>query len=298
MNEIDELSRLDLVLLPPHKPMHLDDLSQGVLKNLHVELGSGPVLYLLSPTSAVLTPSPGEKVREFVSRRGETLSYLREALVRNLAHYSALLETGSYFIEQNNFLVLARARQREPGGTRFEVKFYTHSPKELLTRYEDKIYIGRDFPDLANPRRKYMGVKDHIVSLREQFDRLVERAGANVRGNADYASFFQEIDESLNEIQREGLLILQSLPPHPEFEKLTPADLSEINAQYRTIRNFVVELDDEVGEFESLLRRGKAADFVRYVTKYRKDLDNLIAFFMMKVNGVLTDRIFHYHPRH
>ena len=68
-----------------------------------------------------------------------------------------LLDISSYFIEQNGFLVLARLRERDSEGRRYEIKFYTHSPKELLTHYEDKIYIGRDFVDLFNFNRKYFG---------------------------------------------------------------------------------------------------------------------------------------------
>ncbi len=178
MNEVEELSKLDPSGLPPLKPILLDDLYQSVLKNLHLELGRGPALYLLSPSYSVLNPTPDEGITDFITRNETLLDYLKEAIVQNLAIYSVLIDISSYFIEQNNGLVLARLRERDSEGRRFEIKFYTHEPKELLSRYEDKIYIGRDFLDLFSPVRKYFGLKDIVVSLKAQFERLSERAGA------------------------------------------------------------------------------------------------------------------------
>ncbi len=161
MNEVEELSKLDPAGLPPLKPILLDDLYQSVLKNLHLELGSGPVLYLLSPSYSVLNPTPDEGITEFITRNETLLDYLKEAIVQNLAEYSVLVDISSYFIEQNNGLVLARLRERDSEGRRFEIQFYTHSPQELLSRYEDKIYIGRDFVDLFTPRPQVLRPQGH-----------------------------------------------------------------------------------------------------------------------------------------
>jgi len=291
MNEAEELAKLDPAGLPPLKPILLDDLYQSVLKNLHLELGLGPVLYLLSPSYSVLNPAPDGGMTEFITRNETLLDYLKEAIVQNLAEYSVLVDISSYFIEQNSGLVLARLRERDSEGRRFEIQFYTHEPKELLSRYEDKIYIGRDFLDLFSPVRKYFGLKDAVVSLKAQFERLSERAGAKLRKAQDFGSYFQEIGDSVNELHNEGLLILQSLPPHLDFAKLSGHDLIEINAQYRTINHFVIELHDTIAEFETLLRYKERSDFVRYVTKYKKDVTNLISFFNIKVNGVIGPRI-------
>lgn len=298
MNEIDELSKLDLGGLPPLKPMLLDDLYQNVLKNLHLELGSGPVLYLISPSYSVLNPMPDETITDFISRQEALLNYLKEAIVQNLATYSVLIDVSSYFIEQNNGLVLARFRERDSEGRRFEIKFYTHSPQELTTHYEDKIYIGRDFVDLFNSGRKYFGVKDAVISLKAQYEKLVARAESKLKKSPEFKSYFQEIGESVDELHNEGLLILQTLPPHSDFAKMSGKDLIDVNAQYRTINHFVIELHDEVTEFESLLRSKQRTDFVRYVTKYKKDVTNLISYFNIKVNGLITQRIYQMKSRH
>jgi len=298
MNEIDELLKLDVKDLPPLKPILLDDLYQNALKNLYLELGTGPVLYLLSPSYSVMTPTPNDAVTDLITRKEGLLNHLKEYIIQNLAMYSVLIDTSSYFIEQNGFLLLARLRERDSEGRRYEIQYYTHAPQELLSHYEDKIYIGRDFIDLFNFSRKYLGVKEYIISLKGQYDRLLERVPVRMKNPQDYKSFFQEIRESVNELHTESLLILQSLPPLVDFGKLSGKDLIEINAQYRTINHFLIELHDEVAEFENLLRFKKEIDFVRYVTKYKKDLTNLISYFNIKINGGLTQRIYSFKGKH
>jgi hypothetical protein len=298
MNEIEELLKLDVNDLPPMRPMLLDDLYQNALKNLHLELGTGPVLYLLSPSYSVMTPTANDAVTELITKREDLLSHLKEYIIQNLALYSVVLDASSYFIEQNSFLVLARLRERDSEGRRYEIKFYTHSPKELLTHYEDKIYIGRDFIDLYTFNRKYFGVKEDIISLKSQLERLLERVHIRMKNPGEYKSFFQEIRESVNELHTESLLILQSMPPLLDFAKLSGKDLIEINAQYRAINHFLIELHDELAEFENLLRFKKETEFVRYVTKYKKDLTNLISYFNIKITGVLTQKIYHFKSKH
>ena len=188
-------------------------------------------------------------------------------------------------------MVLARLKERDSGGRRYEIKFYTHSPRELLTNYKDKIYIGRDFIDLFHFKRKYLGVKDIIVSAKDQYGVLLDKAEEKLSEPGEYKSFFQEIKESVNELRTESLAILHPLPPYLDFNKLKSKDLIQINAQYRTINHFLIELNDVVAEFENLLRFKKETNFVRYVTKYKKDLANAISFFNIRINGCLTDKI-------
>ncbi len=291
MNEVEELSKVDLKSLPPLRPILLNDLQQKVLKNLYLELGTGPVLYLLSPSYSVITPTPNETINDFLSKSEDLLDYVKEYIVQNLAVYSVLLDVNSYFAEQNNYLVLARLRERDSGGRLYEIKFYTHSPRELMTNYKDKIYIGRDFIDLFHFRRKYLGVKELVNSVKDQYEVLLDKAEEKLKEPLEYKSFFQEMKESANELRNESLSILQSLPPYLDFNKLKNKDLIEINAQYRIINHFLIELTDEVAEFENLLWQNKENSFVRYVTKYKKDLANAISFFNIKIIGCLNDKI-------
>lgn len=298
MNEVEELSKVDVKSLPPLRPILLNDLQQKVLKNLYIELGTGPVLYLLSPSYSVITPTPNETINDFLSRSENLLDYVKEYILQNLAVYSVLLDVNSYFAEQNNYLVLARLRERDSGGRRYEIKFYTHSPRELMTNYKDKIYIGRDFIDLFHFRRKYLGVKELVNSVKDQYEALLDKAEEKLKEPLEYKSFFQEMKESVNELRNESLVILQSLPPYLDFDKLKNKDLIEINAQYRTINHFLIELTDEVAEFENLLWNNKENNFVRYVTKYKKDLANAISFFNIKIIGCLNDKILNLRFKH
>ena len=156
MNEVEELTKLDIKTLPELKTRLLDDLHQNVFKHLHLELGTGPVLYLLSPSYSVINPTPNEEINDFIRRREPTINYFKEYVIHNLTVYSVLLDVNSYFIEQNNHLVIARLKELDSGGRKYEVKFYTHSPRELITQYKDKIYIGRSFVDLFQFKNKYM----------------------------------------------------------------------------------------------------------------------------------------------
>jgi hypothetical protein len=292
MNEVEELSKLDIQSLPPLRPMVLDDLHAKALKNLHLELGAGPVLFLLSPSYTVLHPTANETITDFSTKKVRVLDYLREYIIRNLAVYSVLLDINSYFVEQNSFVVLARLREKDSGGRRFEIKFYTNSPLELTSHYEDKIYIGRDFIDLFNFKRKHFGVKEFIISVKDQNEKMIDKAQEKLKNPLEYKSFFQEIKELVAELRSESLLILQSLPPYLDFGKVGDKDLIDINAQYRTINHYIIELHDEVEEFENLLHFHKENDFARYVTKYKKDITNLISYFNIKINGSLTQKIY------
>jgi len=291
MNEIEELSKVDFKTLPPLQSMRYDDLHQNVLKHLYLELGADGVLYLLSPSYTVINPSPNELINDFIRKEDQVLAHLKEYIVQNLTVYSVLLDVNSYFIEQNSFLVLARLREKDSGGRRYEIKFYTHSPRELLTNYNDKIYIGRDFIDLFQFKRKHFGVQNIIDSTKDQYEALLDKAEEKLKKPLEYKSFFQEIKEYINDLRNESLLILQSLPPYLDYSKIRTDELIEINSQYRTINHYLIELRDEVNEFESNLRFQKENKFVRYVTKYKKDLTNDISYFNIKINGSLADKI-------
>lgn len=294
MNEVEELTKINTKTLPKLKPVLFDDLHQKVLKNLHLELGTGPVLYLLSPSYTVINPTPDEDINDFITKEEGILNYIKEYIAQNLAAYSVLLDVNSYFIEQNNYLVMARPREQDSGGRCYEVKFYTHSPRELLTHYKDKIYIGRDFIDLFQFKRKHFGIKKLIISLKDQYEVLLDKAEEKLKEPLECKSFFQEIKEDVNELRTESLNIIQFLPPYLDFNKTSAEDLIEINAQYRTINHYLIELRDEVAEFETTLWANKETAFVRYVTKYKKDLANLISYINIKINGCLADKIYTY----
>ena len=292
MNEIQELAKLDIGDLPPLIPACLDNLYENVLGNLYLELGSGPVLYLLSPSCSILNPVQDEEVISLVREKEDLIGYVKEYVVRNLAAYSVLLDVNSYYIEQNDHLVLARLEKNDSGRQYYEIKFYTHSPGELLTHYEDKIYMGRHFIDLLQFSKDYFGVKELIVSLADQCDPMLDKAKETLNEPGEYSSFFQEIKESAVELLDESFLIMESVPPLLDLGKLKAGDLIEIKAQYRAIKHYLIELNGEVSEFENLVRFGKEMKPAHYITMYRKDLANLISCFNIRIDGYIAQLLF------
>jgi len=292
MNEIQELTKLDRGDLHPLIPACLDDLYESVLGNLYLELGSGPVLYLLSPSYSILNPVQDEQIASLVKAKEDLINYVKEYIVRNLAAYSVLLDVNSYYIEQNDYLVLARLEKNDSGTQYYEIKFYTHSPEELLTHYEDKIYVGRHFIDLFEFSKDYFGVKELIVSLADQCDPMLDKAKETLNEPGEYGSFFQEIKESAVELLDESFLIMESVPPLLDLGKLKAEDLIEIKAQYRAIKHYLIELNGEVTEFENLLRFKKEVKPAQYITMYRKDLANLISYFNIRIDGYIAHLLF------
>ena len=292
MNEIQELAKLDIGDLPPLIPACLDNLYENVLGNLYLELGSGPVLYLLSPSCSILNPVQDEEVISLVREKEDLIGYVKEYVVRNLAAYSVLLDVNSYYIEQNDHLVLARLEKNDSGRQYYEIKFYTHSPGELLIHYEDKIYMGRHFIDLLQFSKDYFGVKELIVSLADQCDPMLDKAKETLNEPGEYSSFFQEIKESAVELLDESFLIMESVPPLLDLGKLKAGDLIEIKAQYRAIKHYLIELNGEVSEFENLVRFGKEMKPAHYITMYRKDLANLISYFNIRIDGYIAQLLF------
>ena len=142
--------------------------------------------------------------------------------------------------------------------------------------------------------KAYKSEKKRFLIRLRAIGRTLEEAEEKLKEPLEYKSFFQEMKESVNELRNESLIILQSLPPYLDFNKLKNKDLIEINAQYRTINHFLIELTDEVAEFENLLWQNKENSFVRYVTKYKKDLANAISFFNIKIIGCLNDKILNF----
>jgi len=150
--------------------------------------------------------------------------------------------------------------------------------------------------DISDPKKFQI---QHPESYKkDQYENLLDKAEEKLNEPLEYKSFFQEMKESVTELRNESLLILQSLPPYLDFSKLRGKDLIEINSQYRTINHFLIELTDEVAEFENLLRNNNENNFVRYVTKYKKDIANLISYFNIKINGSLSVKISQFKSRH
>ncbi|MEW6457184.1 MAG: hypothetical protein AB1410_10795 [Acidobacteriota bacterium] len=292
MNEILELQKLKVDNLIPVEKFPLDDLQREVLKNIYLEIGYGDTLFLFSPRYTILSPSSNEKISEFVSTKETLLSWLKLYLLKNLIHYTVILENNSYFIEQNDYLMIARLRERNSNGKKYEVKYYTHSPKEIISHYEDKIYIGRDFIDLFHFKRKYYGIDEFVHSIKDQYEILVKRGNEKLKNQKEYKStYMREIKELVGELYSHTKKTLPTIPPYINLHELSSNDLIEIITQYRSIKHFLIELEEEISDFENQLRWAEEINFARYVTKYKRDVTNLISYLNFKIICKLSSYI-------
>lgn len=291
MDEILSIQKIEKKSLPRLKGIHLDNFQKNILRNLHLELGFGEELFLLSPNFHVLSPNSLKgKVEDYVTNKVDVLEWLRSYIVENMIYYTAIIENNSYFIEQNSFLVIARLRSRDKENS-YEIKFYSHDPSELSSYYKDKLYIGRDFIDLFNFERPHFGVECFIDSLRTQLNVLFEKAKEKLRKKEEYLDFMQELDELVDEVTDKAKRTIPSIPAFFNLEDSDKKTLNEIQTRYRSLQHLLIEVRDELSEFESRLRFDDENQFVKYVTKYKKDISNLILYLNLKIISRITYKI-------
>lgn len=291
MDEILSIQKIERKSLPRLKGIHLDNFQKKILKNLHLELSLGEGRFLLSPDFHVLSPNTLKgKVEDYVTNKMDVLEWLRSYIVENMIYYTAIIENNSYFIEQNSFLVIARLRSRDKESS-YEIKFYSHDPAELSSYYKDKLYIGRDFIDLFKFERPHFGIECFIDSLRNQLNTLFEKANEKLIKKGEYIDFMQELDELVEEVTDKAKRTIPSIPPFFNPEEADKETLNEIQTRYRSLQHLLIEVRDELSEFESRLRFDEENQFVKYVTKYKKDISNLILYLTLKVISRLTYKI-------
>lgn len=291
MNELLSIQNIDKKSLSPPRKIYLDNFQKNVLKNLHLELGLGEELFLLSPTFHILSPNTQKaKAEELISPKVDVLEWIRNYLVENMIFYTSIIENNSYFIEQNSFLLIARLRKREKDNS-FEVKYYSHDPLELSSYYKDKLYIGRDFVDLFNFERPHFGVECFIDSIRTQLNALFEKANEKLQDKESYLDYLQELDELVDELGDKAKRTIPSIPAFFNPEETDKKTLNEIQSRYRSLQHLLIEVRDELSEFEGRLRFDEENHFVKYVTKYKKDISNLILYLNLKVISRLTYKI-------
>jgi hypothetical protein len=215
----------------------------------------------------------GEKNRaleDFVANNETFLDSLKDFILNSLYVYSALIEENSYYLLNPHGVLIARLLHKRE--LRFEVKFYSHYEEELVENYKDKIYIGRDFINLKKFERKYLGLKKYFLSLIEQNDKIQERAVQKLRYFEDYKkNYLDEINYLIQEavsdsMERIKLFKETKLADIPKIKTMEALD----NILY--LSNLMTELRDFTQEFENKLRQRDENDFVKYLTKFSKDL--------------------------
>jgi hypothetical protein len=184
--------------------------------------------------------------------------------------YSALIDENSYYLTNPQSIFIARLLYKKD--SRFEIKFYTHYKDELMESYEDKIYIGRDFINLDKFDRKYLGLKKFFRSLVEQNEKIQERARHKLRYFDDYQKpFLDEIEYQVKETVDDAMERIK-LFPEAKLANIPKGKLMEVLENVLYLLNLMIELRDFTEEFEAKLRQREENDFVKYLTKFSKDV--------------------------
>ena len=270
MGTLEALKEIKDKPLTNYPKIVYSNLFKKALERLHFEFGLDEGNYLYSPFYTQLFGEKHQELEEFIAGSEVFLDSLKEFILDSLYVYSALVEENSYYLLNPHSVLIARMLHKRE--LRFEVKFYAHYEDELLTNYKDKIYIGRDFINLKKFERKYLGLKKYFLSLIEQNDKIQERAVQKLRYFEDYKKdYLDEINYLIQEavsdsMERIKLFKETKLADIPKAKTMDALD----NILY--LLGLMTELRDFTQEFESKLRQREENDFVKYLTKFSKDL--------------------------
>lgn len=247
-------------------------LYRKVLDTFHFEF-QGEVeedKYLYSPFYTQLRGASFPELADFVGRNEAFLDSLKGFIITSLFVYSALIDENSYYLTNPQSMFIARLLYKKD--SRFEIKFYTHYKDELMESYEDKIYIGRDFVNLDKFDRKYLGLKKFFRSLVEQNEKIQERARHKLRYFEDYRKpFLDEIEYQVKETVDDAMERIK-LFPEAKLANIPKGKLMEVLENVLYLLNLMIELRDFTEEFETKLRQREENDFVKYLTKFSKDV--------------------------
>lgn len=266
-------------MIPEPEGFELDDFQSKVYHHLYFEIPIGNLLYLISPSLAIILPveySPA--ISEEILKKEECFERLRRLLIESLVRFTAILEANSYYIEQNDHLVIARfSDQISP--YKYKINYYTHSPSELSSHYEDKLYIGHDYLYLKGQRRFY-GLDDFIAALQSELKKLREKGREILSSSKLYEKTFMV---ELDELVKEARSIWKEIKEDVNIEEVPLGELKNYANNLIELKHILVELLGEVREFEHKLRDDGDRHFVRYVTKYHKDVVNILHYINMKL---------------
>ena len=226
--------------------------------------------YLFSPFYTQLRGESLPELLNFVRQNEAFLDSLRGFIINSLFVYSALIDENSYYLTNPQSIFIARLLYKKDD--RFEIKFYTHYQDELMESYDDKIYIGRDFVNLEKFDRKYLGLKKFFRSLVEQNEKIQERAKHKLRYFEDYEkTFLSEIEYQIKETVDDAMERIK-LFPEVKLANIPKVKVMEVLDNVLYLLNMMIELRDLTEEFETKLRQREENDFVKYLTKFSKDV--------------------------
>lgn len=281
----------------PTSKFQPDFFQKSVEENLYFEFFLSTGRVLVTPDFEMLPVGPLELMEEdefhdILQSSREKLTLLKDYVIYQLSIYSALLETNSYYVCLNQYLVICRLVLLEQDDFDFEIKLYTISKEELPHNYKDKIYLGRDFISLSKMNREQLGLKYICSSIESQLQKLILRCKAFLpkkEQNEIQKEYFEEFSELLEYLQKEEQEIYKIFPNGSKPEKFPITKILDINRRFRELKHIIIDMIETARELETSLFDKNQPKAVRYATKFYKDLENYKNYIMHKVNGRISD---------
>jgi len=264
------LKEFDSKKLEDFPSLNYSNLYRRISENFYFEFEIEKINYLYSPLYTKIRGGGHKELNDFIKNNEPFLNSLKYFILNSLHVYSALIEENSYYLTNPQGIFISRLLYKRDA--RFEVKFYSHYKEELESAYKDKIYIGRDFLNLYKFNRKYLGLKKYYRSLEEQNTKIQDRAKHKLRYFDDYnRPYLKEIEYLTGEIVKESMNRIQ-LFPEVSLSQVKWTNLSTVLENILYLLNLMIEIRDFTQEFENKLRAREEYDFVKYLTKFSKDL--------------------------
>lgn len=276
METLKVLKKFDGKTLNDYPEITYSTLYKRVFDNVYFEFMDNDNGYLFSPLFTLLRGEAPQDLLEFIDSNEALLGSLKGFIINSLFLYSAIIEENSYHLTNPQSMMLMRLVHL--GESKFEVKFYTHFKDELLNSYEDKIYLGRDFVNLDNFDREYLGLKNNFLSLTDQNKKIQERAKQKLRYFDDYKKPYLDEIAYLTKETASDTLERVKLLPYSRIADIPRVKLNGILDNILYIQNLMIELKDFINEFEDKLRLGAENNFVKYLIKFQKDIKDDIRY--------------------
>ena len=294
MESLKRLGELEPFDLPDFR---LDPFQEEILSHLYLEFFLARCRALVTPRTTFIAtgevePRETEELTAFLAGHRPQVAGWRRYVVVNLALYTALLETSSYYLTLNDHLLICRFVAISGRLDEYQLKLYTIAPRDLPARYNDKIYLGRDLVSMRTLRREHFGLPDMRLSVEEQLGKLEVRLLSMVPGAESEVfrrEYLDDLHETASELGARVDDLVRAFPGHLFGHGDDIAALLEASSRYREVKHLLIEMEDSLGEMERTLLAEGHPHGARYVTRLRRDVQNYINFIMCKINGRISN---------
>lgn len=294
MESLKRLAAMDPLELPDFR---LDPFQEAILSHLFLEFFLARCRALVTPRttfipSGEVEPDEATELTAFLAGHRDLVARWRRYVLANLALYTALLETNSYYLTLNDHLLICRFVAIPGRLDEYQLKLYTIAPRDLPAHYNDKIYLGRDLISMRTLRREHFGLPDIRRSVEEQLGKLKVRLLRMVpkqESEIFRREYLEDLAETASELGARVDDLVRAFPGHVLSHGDDIATLLEASSRFRQVKHLLIEMEDSLGEMERTLLTEGHPRGARYVTRLRRDVQNYINFIMCKINGRISN---------